>query len=208
MPRKPKPGPWGAGGETVTERPALAIKIAVIANLWTSIEGHIAHALGSMIGSDDRVAMAILSKVQTATAKAQMIRAIAKASLHDSLQPQLLNLMRSFDELAPRRNHVVHGLWGTMASEPDGLLWVPPSAPTRISLGLIAAMKNGRPVEHINDALSDVELWESSDFDALISDLASLASESVLFATKMQMLNTAKDAGLDLTSMIADMTLE
>ena len=203
MPRPPRPGAWAAGGESVAERPALAVKIAVIANLWTSIEGHMAYALGAMIGSDDKVAMAILSKVQTATAKSQMIRAVGKASLDKRIEPELLKLLKSFDDLAPRRNHVVHGLWGTTESEPDGLLWVPPTAPNKISLGLIGAMKSGDPMEIIRDSLSNVELWETADFDALIADLAKLASESVTFATRMMVLSTAKSEGLDVEAILA-----
>lgn len=201
MPRKARAGPWGAGGEAVAERPLLAVKIAVIANLWTSIEGHMAYALGSMIGSDDRVAMAILSKVQTATAKSQMIRAIGKASLPPFMQPELGQVLGAFDALAPARNKVVHGLWGTTEAEPEGLLWVPPNAPSRLSLGMIAAMKAGRAEEHIKEVLSGSELWEASDFDAIIADLSRLASESASFASKMQALTTATEAGLDIDTI-------
>lgn len=203
MPRAPRPGAWGAGGQSVAERPALAVKIAVIANLWTSIEGHMAYALGAMIGSDDKVAMAILSKVQTATAKSQMIRAVGKASLDKRLEPELLKLLKSFDDLAPRRNHVVHGLWGTTDAEPDGLLWVPPTAPNKISLGLMNAMMSGDPMGFIRDALASAELWEAEDFDALIADLSGLASESVTFATRMMVLSTAKSQGMNVEAILS-----
>lgn len=202
MPRKPKSGPWEAGGNRVANRPQLAIKIAVTANTWTSIEGHMAYALGAIIGTDHRVALAILSKVQTATAKSQMIRAVGTAALDTRIQPELDKLLKTFDALAKRRNKVVHGLWGTMDVEPDGLLWVPPDAPSRISLGLVAAMQAGNPMEMIRDILADAELWDASDFDKLNSDLDELLGMSVQFAAKMQSLTMAKSHGIDIGQII------
>lgn len=202
MPRKPNGAPWSAGGDSVAARPELAVKIAVVANTWTSIEGHMAYALGSMIGSDDKVALAILSKVQTATQKSQMIRAIGKAALDPRFLPELTRLLASFEALAIRRNKVIHGLWGIMESEPDGLLWVPPSAPHRISLGLVNAMVAGNPMELIQTALAEAELWEAPDFDDLNADLARLASDSVAFAVKMQGVATAKACGLNVDELL------
>lgn len=206
MPRKPRDGSWGAGGDSVAERPELAIKIAVVANTWTSIEGHMAYALGAMIGADHRVALAILTKVQTATAKSQMIRAVGKAALDARLQPELEVLLKSFDRLAPRRNKVIHGLWGISDAEPAGLLWLPPDAPNRISLGLMAAMTTGSATELIGDIRSEYELWEAADFDDLNADLARLASESVSFAVKMQGLTIAKAQGLDVEEIISQVS--
>ena len=206
MPRKPRDGSWGAGGDSVAERPELAIKIAVVANTWTSIEGHMAYALGAMIGADHRVALAILTKIQTATAKSQMIQAVGKAALDARLQPELENLLRSFNRLAPRRNKVIHGLWGISDAEPAGLLWLPPDAPNRISLGLMAAMTTGSATELIGDIQSEYELWEAADFDDLNADLAQLASEFISFAVKMQGLTIAKAGGLDAEKIISQMS--
>jgi len=163
-----------------------------------------AYALGAMIGTDHRVALAILGKVQTATAKSQMIRAIGKTALDERIQPELFELLKKFDDLAPRRNKVIHGLWGTMSSEPDGLIWVPANASTRISLGLVAAMRDQTVDELFHSVMSEVELWESADFDALNAELDHLAGESVAFAAKMQGLATAKALGADkLESILA-----
>lgn len=204
MPRKPKPGPWHAGGSAVAERPSLATKIAVIANTWTSIEGHVALALGAMIGSDHQVALAILSKVKTATARAQMIEVVADATLDPRLKPELKAIMKSFAELARRRNDVVHGLWGVSDSEPDGLLKVPADGTTRITLGLPAAMAAGNPLDLIESVLTESELWEAAEFDALIASLSELSSKSILFATKLQSIATGKLHGISADQIIRE----
>ncbi|MFT4253550.1 MAG: hypothetical protein QM608_13820 [Caulobacter sp.] len=169
-----------------------------MANTWTLIEGHIAYALGAMIGADPRVSLAILSKVQTATAKSQMIRAIAKAALDEQFRPDFEKLMKTFDAMAPRRNKVIHGLWGVMDVEPDCLIWVPSDLPTRISLGMLSAMVAGNSREFLNDSQSENEIWEAADFDALNSDLSELASLSVSFATKMHAFDIAGKSGVKL----------
>lgn len=169
MPRAPAKGSWGAGGDSVAARPELAVKMAIVANTWTSIEGSLAYALGALIGADHRVSLAILGKLQTASAKSQMMRAVGIAALEGEPRDELENLLRSFDSLAKRRNKVVHGLWGTKDAEPGGLLWLPADAPTQISLGLSSAMASGKPLELIDSVLADSELWEAADFDALIT---------------------------------------
>lgn len=161
-----------------------------------------ASTLGAMIGSDHRVALAILSRNQTATSKSQMIGAIGKASLDARLLPLLQDLLRSFDGLAKRRNKVVHGLWGTSEVEPHGLIWLPPDAQHRITLGLTSRMASGNPLAHINEVLADAELWEIADFDELIQALEQLASASALFAARMQMLASMTANGIDTQTMI------
>lgn len=175
------------GPDQVTQRPDLAIKIARIANAWAVLEASAGTCLGVLMRAEPRAAIAMLSKIQTATAKSQAIREVGKAVLAEAELAQLKDLFKRFDALAKRRNAVVHGLWGTTPQWPDGLVWAPADVTTNTILGLLEQHLAGKGDEFLEDKKKQFVVWRSNRFDELFDEILALIGDLGRFVTLQQM---------------------
>lgn len=175
------------GPDQVTNRPELAIKIARIANAWAVLEASAGTCLGVLMRAEPKAAIAMLSKVQTATAKSQAIREVGKAVLAEADFVQLKELFRRFDALAKPRNDVMHGLWGTTPEWPEHLIRAPADVTTNTILGLMDEHLTGKGDEFLEQQKKRFEVWTADRFDELFSDILALIGDLGRFVAHQRM---------------------
>lgn len=172
------------GPSQLEHRPQLAIKIAMVANAWASLEAGSGSCLGTLLRGDSKASIAMLSKVQTASQKSQAIRAVGTAILDEPELGELKSLLSRFDALAVRRNAVVHGMWGTTPQFPDKLVWAPPEVVTQTVLGMIDQFLAGNGEEYLEKQKSKFVVYGEAEFDSIISDIKQLVKDLTAFTNK------------------------
>lgn len=172
------------GPEQVRQRPDLAIRIAIVANSWATLEAAAASCLGVIMRAEAQGTIAILSKISTATARAQAIREIAKATLPEPQLKQLNAMMKKFESLAKQRNDVVHGMWGVSGQHPAALVW----APTQIiSSSMLASVDHaiaGTTDEFLEKQKATFVLYNADKFDDLITEITIAIQELTTFTAQ------------------------
>lgn len=172
------------GPKQLEHRPQLAIKIAMVANAWASLEAGAGSCLGTLLRGDSKASIAMLSKVQTATQKSQAIRAVGTAILDEPELGELKSLLSRFDALAIRRNAVVHGMWGTTPQFPDKLVWAPPEVATHTLLGMIDQFLAGNGEAYLEKQKSRFVVYGEAEFDSIVSEIEQLVKDLTLFTSK------------------------
>lgn len=175
------------GPDRIAQRPELAVKISQIANAWAVLEANMGACLGVLMRADPKAAIAMLSKVQTATAKSQAIREVGKAVLSDPDLKQLKELLKKFDAIGKRRNVVVHGMWGTTPEWPEHLVWAPPEVTTNTILGLLQEHLDGKGEDYLEQQKELFVVWSAHRFDELFDDIKELITDVVRFVSHQQM---------------------
>lgn len=175
------------GPDRIAQRPELAVKISQIANAWAVLEAHVGTCLGVLMRAEPKAAIAMLSKVQTATAKSQAIRELGKAVLSDAELEQLKDLLKRFEAIGKRRNAVVHGMWGTTPEWPEHLVWAPPEVTTNTVLGLWQEHLAGKGEEYLEQQKKLFVVWSAPRFDELFDDIQELITDLVRFVSHQQM---------------------
>jgi len=184
-------GPEGVtfGPEKVGHRPDLAVKIAQIANAWAVLEANAGACLGVLLRGDPTASIAMLSKVQTATAKAQAIRAVGTAILAQDEVTELKGLLQRYEALAKRRNDVVHGMWGTTPQWPDHLVWAPPEVISSMSIAMVELHMTGKAEEFIEAQKAKFVIRSAVRFDELFSEIQQLIKDLLQFTMKQNTVN-------------------
>jgi hypothetical protein len=172
------------GPDQVGKRPDLAVRIALVANSWAVLEAAAAACLGVIMRAEAQGTIAILSKISTATARAQAIREIAKATLTEPQLGQLKAMLNKFENLAKRRNDVVHGMWGISGQHPAALIWAPTEIVSSSMLALIDHAMAGTTEDFIEKQKASFVLYDAEKFDALIAEIAKVTQELTSFTTQ------------------------
>lgn len=183
------------GPDQVMKRPDLAIKIARIASAWAVLESNAGSCLGVLMRAEPRAAIAMLSKVQTTTAKSQAIRAVGTAVLPEAELLDLLALLKRFDTLAKRRNAVVHGLWGTTPQWPQHLIWAPSHVTTTTFIALLEHHLAGTADEFLEEQKRQFVVWSAERFDELFEEIKSLISDLIIFVAAQHRATTLSRMG-------------
>lgn len=183
------------GPDKVADRPALAVKIAQIANAWAVLEANSGTCLGVLLRGEAKASIAMLSKVQTATAKSQAIRAVGIAVLSAQDLAELKGILTRYEALAKRRNDVVHGMWGTTPQWPEYLVWAPPEVISNTAIGMLEMHMSGKGEEFLEEQKAKFVVWKAERFDDLFADIQQLIKDLIKFTMGQQMAHYAQKFG-------------
>jgi hypothetical protein len=115
--------PLQIGASLIEQIPRLAELVGRIAINWSGVEAQLSLALGSMLGVENAAAVALFVSLRNHRAQRDALAAVADITLAAEDREIFEAVLLRFDELNRSRNNVVHGIWGTSAATPDGIIW-------------------------------------------------------------------------------------
>jgi hypothetical protein len=114
------------GPHTLTERPDLALHIAIIASLWGTIDDRIARLFVPLIGNCYLTVTAMFFAVASLSARLDILKTAARVRASKELYAELDgSLVPEIRARARERVPIIHGLWGISERHPDALISSP-----------------------------------------------------------------------------------
>jgi hypothetical protein len=168
---------------SVTERPALAGKFALVVALSAQLENRLAALLSILCGSNAETTMAMFMAVNSSDAQRAMLRAAAESVLTGHELEQFGDLMDEFRTRYRERNKIVHGLWAASSSHPNALLLARASdfAGMWKRVAVLAAT-NAPPPDNILDGVwQNVMVYREKDFDDVVLRLTAFDAQIMNF---------------------------
>jgi hypothetical protein len=136
----------------MTSRPALAVKIAECIAEYAEVEFELGSALGAMLKSELKIALAMYVENRRTT-QLMMVRSAAKAALpahHFKVFEAVMN--KAVTPAMTERDRLVHWCWGYSADLPDRLLIMEPTSKT-VNLATYFLMPD-QPIKIDRDLIS------------------------------------------------------
>ena len=144
-------------------------------------------ALGSLMRTEPRIAIALLARFNTATQKVQAARKIAEQTLCGDELEKFSNTMKEFELLAKERNNIIHGLWGTSDAEPDTLLWMRPEDNIEFDINFMSKFLAGEINETGGYHPPQMEIYDLARFEGVEGRIELLKIELGTLKTKLSM---------------------
>src|SRR5687768_217156 len=104
---------------TIETLPKLAELIGRIAINWSGVDVQLSVTLGSLLGVENAVSVAVYNSLRQNRAQLDALRAAANYALPAESRELLEALLREHERLDGQRNEVVHGIWGKCDATPD-----------------------------------------------------------------------------------------
>lgn len=121
---QPFKGEWSSTIESVSQRPALAVHIAMIANLWATVEYSLGLLIAHILDAEAVVGTAMYLSLISETSRDAVLITAAKEKLSEDKFTEFEELIRTLKGPRKMRNVVIHGLWATAKDRPDSLILI------------------------------------------------------------------------------------
>jgi len=121
---QPFKGEWASTIESVSQRPALAVHIAMIANMWATIEYSLGVLIAQILDAEAVVGTAMYLSLISENSRDAVLMTAAREKLSEDKFKEFEELIRALKGPRKMRNVVVHGLWATAKDRPDSLILV------------------------------------------------------------------------------------
>jgi hypothetical protein len=167
--------PTVVGPGVVREMPELGTLIGEIASAWSYVELHLALLMASMLGVENKAAIAVFTTMRNHRAQRDALNAAASVALSEEkleVFRALFNLHRQYDG---QRNDVVHGVWGRSDAIPDAAIWE--STNTHACMIAESYRLEGTPrtqEEHVAHQCRGYYVYRFDDLRALRADIETL----------------------------------
>lgn len=120
---KYKDAPTAMGAKQIEKMPKVAELVGRITINWSGVDLQLSLALGSLLGVENRAAVAVFLSLRNHRAQRDALRAAASNSLSGEIRDIFETILNIHEELDKQRNDVVHGVWGQSNATPDGIIW-------------------------------------------------------------------------------------
>lgn len=181
--------------DALLERPKLAVKIALVAAMWQSVENDLANIFMHLLGSEEHAALEIFNSLIDRNLRKEALVAVAKNRLPPPLLERATALFGEARRHANRRNMVVHATWATISVRPESLMRVDEADILRFrhliqnqSLERAFANHIGAPVPEAKIG-SDVEVtlmeYRERDFDEILALITSFRTEVIRLSVEV-----------------------
>lgn len=107
----------------IDDLPKLAECVGRIAINWSGVEIELALLLGSMLGVENPASVAVFLSLRNHRAQRDALNAAAEKTLAPDIALFFDAILKIHKRLDGQRNDVIHCIWGTSESTPDGIVW-------------------------------------------------------------------------------------
>lgn len=154
--------------DTLLTRPALAVKIALIAAHWQWTEDLLGLVFAHLVGGASEAAMTTFHAIKSRDIRRDVLLAVAKDRLSEDMQARILVAFKEARRIANRRSEVVHASWATIESRPNSLLAYNPS----VYAGQKALWMSGlAPLPRGESVIWEFAEFREQDMDDIVSSI-------------------------------------
>jgi hypothetical protein len=179
------------GANALTDRPALALKIALIMNAWAMVESELGILLSVLLGANAETIVNVYNALNSWFQQCKVVVAAGEAVLEADDLELLQAILRVANTLIEKRNKIAHATWAATPSVPDGLvLWRVKAGTSNFAKTQSMQEKQSRAfsqqdistaLQHRDDITNsylktarNFEVYRAADFDRLVRKLESL----------------------------------
>jgi hypothetical protein len=171
------------GSERLITREKLTARLAAALNEWSKTEGSLGLVLGNTLSIRYSIATETLNAVVNLTARLDVVKAAANATLTAAKATEVCDLMEKFRRRAGERNGISHGIWGVSNDYPDRLVLCDPKNAFRIvnrhyETGLVTP-------DILDDLKPHLNLWSESCFIDLQQRFFALQTEVITLSNTL-----------------------
>jgi glycine/D-amino acid oxidase-like deaminating enzyme len=129
----PNPYPYQGRPEAIAEealilRPALALKIGLIAASWQRADDLLGLIFAHTLGGQENAALEVFSALIDRNLRKDALLVVAKNRLSRQLQERIAEAFEKARRLARARNNIVHASWAAIHERPESLMTYDPGA--------------------------------------------------------------------------------
>jgi hypothetical protein len=103
--------------------PTLAALVGRCAFAWTWVDLHLALAMGSLLGVDNKASVAVFASLRNSRAQRDALKAAANTVLKGEMSEVFAAILNIHSTLDKARNDIVHGVWGASTKLQYAAIW-------------------------------------------------------------------------------------
>lgn len=146
---------------------------------WSQVDLNMALILGALLKTDNDAAIAVYLVVRRHANQRQAIEGAASVALKDEALQVLQAILAIHKTIDGDRQDLAHGLFGTIAHEPDALTWISLSDHAHFLTNLYRAMS--QPKLSYRDVRTALFVYKKSDLQSILTSIIELNDLALRF---------------------------